>query len=331
MFGIRIAVMKAVATTKPKGDRVMHARFVVLLLCSVASFYQSISAQTNFWKTKDAYLGQPHPSDTPQIFAPGLLADQGTFLMGRVAFSADGKEFYFAQNTSWERGDQAKLKMMRFADHHWGNASVIAEQSLSPTLSIDGNTLYMRKVIPIPDASMRNVWEVHRTANEWSTPIAYLEEPFGVYDFMPTRNGNAYVGSEPDTDDKKNGITYAFSVLTNSGGNVQVKSLGRPLNEQGFNGDLYIAPDESYMIVSAKETESYQSQLYISFHKHDGTWTEPVSLGEKINGGLAHRWGQYVSPDGKYLFYSHGTSEKDCAIYWVRFDKLLAHLRPKDL
>jgi len=83
------------------------------------------------------------------------------------------------------------------------------------------------------------------------------------------------------------------------------------------------------MIVSAKETPTYESELYISFRKPDSTWTVPVSLGPKINDGLAHRWGQYVTPDGKYLFYSHGTSEKDCAIYWVRFDNLLETLRPK--
>lgn len=307
----------------------MPVKLGVLLFCSVALLCQNASAQSDFWKSKDAYLGQPQPSDAPQIFAPGLLADEGTSIMGRVAFSADGKEFYFAQNDSWERGDHAKLKMIRFADHHWGKASVIAGQSLTPTFSLDQNTLYMRKIIP--GASMKNVWQAKRTATGWSAPIEYLSENFGVYDFMPTRSGNAYVGSEADAEDQKNGINYAFSVLTVSDGKAQVKSLGRPLNEPGFNGDLYVAPDESYMIVSAKETKTYQSELYISFHKHDGTWTEPISLGEKINDGLAHRWGQYISPDGKYLFYSRGTSEADCAIYWVRFDHLLARLRPKNL
>jgi hypothetical protein len=57
----------------------------------------------------------------------------------------------------------------------------------------------------------------------------------------------------------------------------------------------------------------------------DGT-RQPRAL---INNVLAHRWGQYVTADNKYLFYSHGTSEKDCAIYWVRFDKLLESLRSK--
>jgi len=243
--------------------------------------------------------------------------------MGRVAFSHDGKEFYYTQNDSWESGAHAKLKMMRYADHRWGKPAIVAEQFLSPTLSMDGDTLFMRK------GGMHNVWESRRTGDGWSAPTSFLEKPFGVYDFMPTLSGNAYVGSDPDPEDVKNRSTYVFSLLTISDGNVSVKSLGRPLNEPGFNGDLYIAPDESYMIVSAKETKTYESELYISFRNPDLTWTVPVSLGPLINNGLAHRWGQYVTPDGKYLFYSYGTSEKDCAIYWVRFDKLLESLRPK--
>ena len=83
------------------------------------------------------------------------------------------------------------------------------------------------------------------------------------------------------------------------------------------------------MIVSAHETKDFEAELWISFRNRDRTWTPPVSLGPKINSGLAHRWGQYVSPDGKYLFYCWGTSEKDCGVYWVRFDKLLKQLRPK--
>jgi hypothetical protein len=75
--------------------------------------------------------------------------------------------------------------------------------------------------------------------------------------------------------------------------------------------------------VSTNETPDYESELYISFRRPNDTWTAPVSLGPRINNGIAHRWGQFVTADEKYLFYSYGTSEKDCAIYWVRFDTLL--------
>ena len=298
-------------------------RMGVFLLCAVAFACQGLSAQPDFWKTKDAYLGQQPPSDTPQVFASGLLANDGFFVMGRVAFSSDGKEFYYTQNDSWRSGAHAKLEMVRFANGKWSAPFLLAEQFMSPTLSMDGNTLYMRK------GGMKNVWLARRSGANWSAPAPLLENVVGVYDFMPTQSGNNYVGSDPDSEDKKNGITYAFSILTLSDGKPTVKSLGRPLNEPGFNGDLYVAPDESYMIVSAHETKDYESELWISFRNPDHTWTVPVSLGPKINNGLAHRWGQYVSPDGKYLFYCWGTSEKDCGVYWVRFDTLLKRLRPK--
>ena len=297
-------------------------RFANLLIATVC-LAQLLHAQGNFWDSPDAYMGQTHPSDTPKIFAPGLLADSGTFVMGRIAFSHDGKEIYYTQNDSWESGQHAKIKTIKYADHHWDKPAIVNEQFITPTLSIDGKVMYMRK------GGMKNVWQSHRISGGWSSPAPFLEKTYGVYDFMPTISGNFYVGSDPGPEDTKNGSTYVFSLLTLSNGNASVKSLGRPLNGPGFNGDLYVAPDESYMIVSANETKTYESELYISFHKADSTWTVPVSLGPKINDGLAHRWGQYVTPDGKYLFYSHGTSEKDCAIYWVRFDKLLDSLRPK--
>jgi len=303
----------------------MNVKCFATLLVITACLRPLLHAQESFWDSQDAYLGQTPPSDTPKIFAPALLADSGTVVIGRVAFSKDGKEFYCTQDDSWESLEHARIKMIRYADHRWSKPIIVNEQFISPTLSIDNSVLYFRK------GNMKNVWQSRRTGEGWSTPTPFLEKNVGVYDFMPTLSGNYYVGSDPDSEDVKNGITYAFSLLTISSGNVSIKSLGRPLNEPGFNGDLYVAPDESYLIVSAKETKTYESELYISFRKKDSTWTQPVSLGPKINDGLAHRWGQYVTSDGKYLFYSQGTSQKDCAIYWVRFSTLLNKLRPKEL
>jgi len=116
-----------------------------------------------------------------------------------------------------------------------------------------------------------------------------------------------------------------------SAAGTKVQSLGLPLNEPGVNSDFFVAPDESYMIVSAKDTKTFECELYISFHKPDSSWTVPVSLGPKINDGLAHRWAANVTPDGKYLFYTRGTSAKDSAIYWVRFDNLFKRLRASNL
>jgi hypothetical protein len=79
--------------------------------------------------------------------------------------------------------------------------------------------------------------------------------------------------------------------------------------------------------VSAKELPDYECELFISYHKKDGSWTNPKSLGPQINNGLAHRWGEYVTPGNKYLIYSYGHGPEDCALYWVRFDNLLENLK----
>lgn len=298
---------------------------VVAVALMMASFVSSAVAEKKLWATPQAYLGQTPPGDTPQVFAKDLLTDgNGMFAMGRVTFSPDGREFYYTENDSWKSLEHGAIKEIRYGKHGWEKPVTLEEKFISPTLSMDGNILYFRQ------GNMHNVWLAHRSLKGWGMAVEYLDTKFGVYDYMPTKSGNVYVGTDAGPADKANGSTYVYGLLTGADSSTPaVKSLGKPLNGPGFNGDLFIAPDESYMIVSTNETPTYQSELYIAFRNTDGTWNKPVSLGAKINDGLAHRWGQYVTPDGKYLFYTRGTSEKDCAVYWVRFDTLLESLRPK--
>lgn len=289
---------------------------VALLISSSAAM-----AQGTFWDSEDAFLGAERPADVPIVFAPGRLAEPGSFVMGRVAFSRDGREFYYTQGDSWESLGHAKIKLVRFVGDRWEKPVVINEQFVSPTLSMDGKTLYFRH------GNMQNLWQSQRTSTGWSSPSPVIQGDLGVYDFMPTELGRFYVGSDPQPADAGYGATYVFSRLAFTPAGPRASSLGQPLNTRGFNGDFFIARDESYMIVSTNETPDYESELYISFRKPDDTWTVPTSLGPAINNGRAHRWGQLVTADGKFLFYSHGTSEKDCAVYWARFDRLLSKLR----
>ena len=148
---------------------------------------------------------------------------------------------------------------------------------------------------------------------------------------MPTIAGRVYVGAQPDDADKARGSNYVISVLTLRQSEPQVRSLGAPLNGPGFNGDFFIAPDESYMVLSANVTPTFESEAHIAFRKPDGAWTKPVSLGANINQGKAHRWGYYVPESGDYLFFSHGTSERDCALQWVRFKETRERLQREAL
>lgn len=291
-----------------------HLYFFCFLLSAF-----NLSAQSDFWKTKQAYLGQQTPGETPEIFAKGLLVDSGIAFC-RVAFSNDGKEFLYTFGQSWTDYKGSGVNRIVFDGKEWKQPELLFVEYSKPTLSPDGQLLFL-------DGKGGVLWRSQKTAKGWSAPVKYLDLPFGLYNYMPTLSGAVYAGSNGTWGNKQDYGSYQFSIVTINTKDTTIKSLGAPLNKPGFNGDLYIAPDEGYIIISTNETPAYESDLYISFRKKDKSWTDPLSLGPAVNEGKAHRYGQYVSPDGKYLFYTQGTSEKDCHIYWMRFDGLLKRLK----
>lgn len=285
----------------------------------------SLYAQKGIWNSKDAYLGQKPPGDKPEVFGRGMLAKADTFAFDRVAFSDDGTEFYYPSNNSWFSSKNAKVRYMKFKNGKWNGPLVLNEHYYAPTFSVDNKTLYF--LGGQGDGKHSIVWQSHRKANGWTAPEVYLKKDYGLYDFMMTKSGTCYVGSNVHAGKIRDFQDYDISELKMSATDTTIRSLGEPPNTPGFDGDFFVARDESYIVISAKEQKDYECELWISFHKKDGSWTAPVSLGPKINDGPAHRWGEYVTPDGKYLIYSTGHNPKDCHLAWVRFDHLLEKLK----
>ncbi|WP_426671583.1 hypothetical protein ACPPVU_10130 [Mucilaginibacter sp. McL0603] len=300
---------------------------LAVALCFLTS--TSLYGQKSIWKTKDAYLGQKPPGDTPEVFGAGMLAKADTFAFDRVAFSDDGTEFYFPTNNTWFSGVNDRVCYMKFENGKWNGPFVLNAHYYAPTFSVDNQTLYF--LGGQGDGKHSFVWQSHRTATGWSAPEVYLKKSYGLYDFMPTSSGTCYAGSNVHLDKRGDYQDYDISELKMSATDTTIRSIGEPLNTPGFDGDFFVARDESYIVISAKEQKDYECELWISFHKKDGSWTAPVSLGPKINDGPAHRWGEYVTPDGKYLIYSTGHSPKDCHLAWVRFDHLLEKLKKESL
>lgn len=280
-----------------------------------------LDAQTDFWNSPQAYLGQARPGDTPEKFAPELINDSPYFSLDRSAFSPDGREFYYCRNNTWFSGKDASIQEYRFENGSWTGPTTLVKQFYGPTFAPGGGTLYF---IGGSDAAVR---QIRRGPDGWSDPEVYLKRSYGLYDFMPVASGNRYAAS--NINGSINDFTcYDVGIMRPAGNSdTGFHTLGRPLNTAGFDGDFFVAADESYIVISAKEQPDYECELYISYHKTNSGWTNPKSLGPKINNGPAHRWGEYVTPDNKYLFYSYGHSPKDCALYWVRFDDLLEKLK----
>jgi hypothetical protein len=285
-----------------------------------------VKAQPGFWNSKNAYLGQTPPADTPKLFAPSLLIQQGDtgFALDRVAFSNDGKEFYYCYNTSWFNIKNLKIKYFKYEENAWKGPFVLNEQYQTPTFSINGESLYF----PGGDSISAILWQSKKINNSWTNPSIAFRTNYSLYDWMPTKSGNMYIGTSGTWGKPRDYSTYDIGEIAVSNHDTVLHNLGKPINTDSvFDGDFFIAKDESYIIISTKETKDFECELYISFHKPDKTWTTPVSLGPLINNGIAHRFGEYVTPDNKYLFYTRATSEKDCAVYWVRFDKMLNNLK----
>ena len=98
------------------------------------------------------------------------------------------------------------------------------------------------------------------------------------------------------------------------------ENLGPGINSEHYEGDVYVAPDESYMIVSiyGREDDFGGGDLYVSFRDPEGAWSPPRNMGPDINSNKRD-FCPMVTPDGKYLFFSskrHGVGD----IFWVDAD-----------
>jgi Tol biopolymer transport system component len=94
----------------------------------------------------------------------------------------------------------------------------------------------------------------------------------------------------------------------------------------------FISPDGDYILFSAdKEVGGRSIDLFVSFRKKDGSWTNRIHLGENINGSFNNdNIGAIVTPDGKYLFFISVGKDRPFGIYWVDA-KIIEELKPKEL
>lgn len=290
----------------------------IVVLSSFTACSQKV--KTSFWNSKDAYFGLKQPGETPEIFAPKMLIDSG-IVLGTVSFSADGTAFYYTRAKGWFESEGSKTLQKVYKNGKWQQTTVLFDDVVNPTLSPDNKKMYF-------GGSGSKVRVSENINGKWSQPIVLHEKKYGLYNWYPTNNPSVfYVASNALKGSKNDYSTYDFCEMTVTPKDTIIRSLESPLNTAGFDGDFYIAPDESYMIISAKETPTYECELWVSFRKNDKTWAEPQSLGNAINRGAAHRFGQYVTPDGKFLIYTKGTSGKECNFYWVKIDQTLKRLK----
>ena len=284
------------------------------------------------------YLGQIAPSDTPVVFAPGIVS---TMYMehSTLAISPDGNEIFWwvrpgpgIDSSLYNPDTWISAKTVKRIGGRWTKpmGSLYGGGS---AFSPDGNRLYFTSLMPYnkPDGP----YFVEKQGNTWSEPkkiglVERFPELKSVYGPTITRDGTLYFAS--DTVGKgmlKDHVIYRAKLV--NGEYAKLELLPRCINlPLSYNYTPFIAPDDGYLIFSSNRPGSLDNygDLYVSFHNiNEDTWSEPVNMGEPIN-TPGQESSPGLSPDGKYLFYTGPVAGRQADVFWVSAN-IIDRLREK--
>lgn len=258
------------------------------------------------------YLGLTPPSKTPEVFASGLISTEQEYEFGSI-FNKDGTEFYYGVNV----GGREEIRFCTLTEEGWSKPTVIMSHERygynDPFLSPDEKRLYFiskRAMDGQGDLKDYDIWYAERKGDGWSDPInagPNINTQGEEYYISFNREGTMYFSSN-----KIDGNFDIYSSAFVDGEFQAAVRLSAAINTTNYEADVFIDPDESYIIFCARRPDGEgQGDLYISFKQDDGTWTQSKNMGEGIN-TQGHELCPFVTMDGKYFLY---TSNKD--IYWV--------------
>jgi len=251
------------------------------------------------------FLNETKPGKTPILFGSGTLSVAGENTHA-IAFYPDGKSIYFS------RYPERKSYIMSYANDLWSNPLEAFYSGKETSISSGGDRLFYYK-------ENGDIYYRNKTEDGWSnetnvgTVINTNETEYypsvtndGTLFF--SRNGNwvqGHIMYSAISDD-----TYSSPV-----------DIGIPVNSGGAL-HAYISPDKSYMLLNSPRNGSYTDlDIWISYLKKNGSWTNPKNLGDIINSGADAILCPTVTPDGKYMFFTKLTYSGNTGnVYWVSTD-----------
>jgi WD40 repeat protein len=251
---------------------------------------------------------------TPEL-APAPLATREDEL--NAAFTPDGESVYFTRKL----GDRfGVILVSRRRGGRWTPPEVAPFSGqyadYDPFVTPDGRRLFWmsnRPVNGLPRTDF-DIWMVERNGEGWGAPV-HLEAPVNGEgsEYYPTvaANGTLYFSSNR-AGGKGRGDLYRSRLV--DGRYTAVESLGDSVNSAAFEGDPFIAPDESYLLFTGwgRPEGDPDGDLYI-VTAHDGTWGTPRRLGAGIN-TEAQEYAPIVSPDGAWLYFASYRATFDSAL-----------------
>ncbi len=280
--------------------------FLLAMFSSISIFSQVIPVDS-------MYLGQTPPGSTPKIFT--LRLTSGFKACERIAISSDGKEIYYGEINTYPPS-ALRVKCYKYENNNWTGPLNVFEGFMAPVFADNDSILFLQ------DNHFFTYFS-RREGTGWSTPAKLLSNGIHTHYFQKSGLNNFYASSYYEGSPTDGNIS---KIITLSGDTI-LKSLGAPVNSSSQESDFWISMDESYLLFS-RNTGNTTGDIYITYKKENGNWTNPKKIGEPISKPGNWEYGQFVSNDGKYLFYtSGGTSWSSYYTYWVRIDSLIDSLK----
>ncbi len=195
----------------------------------------------------------------------------------------------------------------------------------APYVFDNGQSLLFTSNRPIAnsESKKKNLWLVNKVGDHWGDP-APLPSPINV-DTL-----GDYHGAAVDKDriyfisyNRRGG--YGKSDLyrgeKDANGEYKVSNLGERLNSDLSEADIYVHPEEKYLLfASTGRKDSYGADdIYLSF-KEGENWSLPINIGPKVN-SFAYEYGAWVDLQNEYLYFNsfrRGTSD----IYRIKLEEL---------
>lgn len=307
--------------------------WLVISVLLIALISSGFSARVDFPVLTGSYLGQKPPGLISQLFAPEIVSTE-RFGEAGGALSKNGELFLFNRRPLQEEHKTIYCMVQR--NGIWSKPSPVPFNSgfgdWSFDFGPDGQTLFFSSKRPVkPEAGFSgNIWTIKLVGSEWTEPkmLGYPVNTPESYDSGPalSADGTLYFFSCRAGGYGENDLYRAKLI---KGEYTAVENLGPQINTKYWEYDPFVGPDEDYIIFRSTRPGGYgqYNDVYISFKKTDGTWTEPKSLGQPFcDSGISG-----VTHDGKYLFI---TNEKRKAgnddIYWVDI-RFIDLLKPDEL
>jgi len=303
-----------------------YSSIVFILMISLLALSCAQRQSEGLTQLKGHYLGQNPPGMVPEIFAAGIVSTDKAEL--NAVFSKDGKFFYFTRKNS---DGLYQILEMKMVDDRWSEPVVAPfsgdYEEADPFVTFDGSHLfYISKRPERGFGPPHDIWIMKWEEGYWSEP--YRPGPPLNTDYneiYPTLSSNMtlYFNSNKPGGLGKRDI---YKCLWKDGRLTEPVNAGRPISSEYNEGDVLIAPDESYIIfVSVDRPASYGSgDLYLSYRTNQGGWSEPVNMGVSIN-STDYDYCPMITHDNKYFFFC-----KHDDIYWVDAG-IINHFKPADL